>query len=112
MQLVMIKYTLYCNKGVLFKSGTHFLTIGDWLPYRPDRIILQHGMFTDAEARQIKSQTYVNVYQSACHNIVSVTEPYNSRYMERKKDKELLQAYIGALVRENENLWTGRVHVR
>ena len=108
----MTKYTLYCKNGVLFKSSTHFLTIGEWVMYRPDIVILQHGMLTDAELHQIRTQTLVNVYQSNCNNIVSIVEPYNSRYIERKKSKQELQAFIGCLVKESDDVWTGSVHVK
>ena len=108
----MTKYSLYCQKGVLFKTGTHFLSIGEWVDYSSDKVILQHGMLTDAELKQIRSQTLVNVYQSACHNLVSIVEPYNTRYYERKKDKAMLQAFIGCLVKKSDDLWMGKVHVK
>ena len=40
--LGMTKYSLYCQKGVLFKTGTHFLSIGEWVDYSPDKVILQY----------------------------------------------------------------------
>lgn len=109
----MTPYTLYCKKGQLFRSGPHFLLIGTWLDWYPDQVILQHGLLTDAELRQLESQTMVNIYQDARFGCVSIVEPYAPKYL-RKKEIELtgLTQYIGHLTREDHHFYTGRVHVK
>ena len=109
----MIKYTLYCARGQIFRSGPHFLYIGDWLEWHPDMVLLHHGLLTDAEARQIRTQEYVNIYQDARFGCVSIVEPYAPKYLQRKDlDSSKLTQYIGYLTRETPYFYTGRVHVK
>lgn len=109
----MTKYTLYCKKGQIFRSGPHFLLVGNWLQWMPDMVILQHGLLTDAELHQLDSQTMVNVYQDARFGCISIVEPYADKYLKRK-DMVLnkLTQYIGCLNRESFRFYTGSVHVK
>lgn len=108
----MTKYTLFALNGRLFHSNVHYLQIGTWLEYRPDRVILQHGTLTDAELHQLRSQFLVNVYQHTSFHTVSITIPYDNKYYSRQPDPTLLTQYIGCLQRETENLYCGRVNVK
>lgn len=108
----MTKYTLYARHGRLFNSDVHFLQIGDWLMFRPDMVILQHGMLSDAEYRQIKTQTLVNVYQHPSYHTISIVAPYDDKYFSRQPDPQRLTQYAGVLHRESDELFTGRIHVK
>lgn len=108
----MTKYTLFAHNGRLFHSETHYLLIGEWLEYKPDRVILQHGQLTEAELHQLRSQLLVNVYQHTSYHTVSITIPYDNKYYSRQPDPTQLTQYIGCLHRESDNLFCGRVHVK
>ena len=110
--LALNKYTLYCNLGRLFRPGTHFLLIGEWLQWTPDRVILAHGVLSDSELKQIRTQTLLNVYQDSRYCTMSIVEPYADKYLQRNPDREKLTQYVGCLHRENYNLFTGRIRVK
>lgn len=107
----MIKYTLYAEPGVCFSTRAHFLTIGRWLDYQPDRIILEHGLMTDSEAEQIKKDGKVNLYQNTNLKTVSIFSSCSREYVNRVINKESLLSYIGFLVRVGDNLYKGRVEL-
>ena len=109
----MIKYTLYCVNGRLFRPSLHFLVFGKWIPYNDPRItILCHGTLTDEECRQFKSQTYINIYQNNKDKIMSLWCDYNCNYLKRKKDIRDIITYAGSLKRLNEDLYVGEVRVK
>ena len=109
----MVKYTLYCENGRIFRSGQHFLKIGTWLEWRSDRVILQHGLLSDDEAIQIRGQSMVNVYQDSRNNCVTITEPYASKYLKRIGGfNENLTQFIGILYFIKKDYYRGEVHVK
>jgi len=110
--IMMNKYTLYARRGYLLCSNVHFLVIGDWIPYHPDIVILEHGMLTDGELAQLRTQLYVNVYQHTGLHTVSITVPYDSKYLSRQPDYTKLLQYIGHLTRQTKDLYTGRLNVK
>lgn len=108
----MTKYTLYAQNGRFLRSGKHYLHIGDWLEFSPDRVILEHGMLTDGELRQLRSQSLVNVYQHGNLHTVSITVPYDGKYFSRQTDQSKLMQYIGCLKRVNLCYYVGEVNVK
>lgn len=108
----MVPYTLYCRHGYLFRSGMHFLQVGVWMHWLPDMVILQHGLLTETEYRQIQTKRYVNVYQDSRYSCVSITVPYVNKYVSRVEDQTKLTQYIGKLVNVAYDLWCGEVNVK
>ena len=108
----MNKYTLFCREGYLFRTDTHFLMIGDWVSYCDGYVILQHGVLSDLELQQLQSQTLVNVYQDQKSNTVTIIAPYDEKYFSRHPDVRKLQGYIGCLKRDNDHLFSGKLHVK
>lgn len=108
----IIKYTLYCQNGHLFKSGVHYLTLGEWIDYENGRTILEHGIMSEEEAKQILSQSLVNVYQYSQNNRMSIREEYNIKYMKKVIDRRKLESFAGCLHRVSEYEWEGRIRVK
>ena len=112
METSVIKYTLFCKNGYLFRSDTHFLIIGQWVNYCAGYTILEHGIISEMEYKQIMSQSLVNIYQYGQHNRMSIKEEYNTKYLTRKKDRQNLQSFAGCLHRVSELMWEGRLRVK
>lgn len=108
----MNKYTLFCQEGRLLRSGAHFLMVGDWVPYCEGYVILQHGVLSDLELKQLQSQTLVNVYQDMKSKVVSIIAPYDDKYLSRHPDLKSLTGYIGYLHRVNKHLFSGMLHIK
>lgn len=108
----LTKYTIYCRNGYLFKTDTHFLCIGEWLPMSCGYTILHHGTMTEEEARQIRSQSLVNLYQDMRNKTISIFPQYHDKYLSRKEDKSLLISYVGCLKRTSLGEYKGYVHIK
>lgn len=109
----MVKYTLYCKNGSLFKTGPHFLLFGEWLPYwSRDYTILCHGTLSDEEYRQFSSQKYINVYQNNKNTIMSLFNEYNEKYLQRKGGKIDIMRYAGCLQYAYHDFYIGEVRVK
>ena len=108
----MIKYTLMCKNGYLFKPDTHYLFLGYWQSYCEGCTILEHGTLSEQEYRQIKNQTLVNVYQDQHNNRMSIEPGYHSKYLSKIEDKTRLQSYAGCLKKVTDYVYEGRVHVK
>lgn len=108
----MIKYSLVCKNGYLFRTDTHFLILGEWVGFNYGFTILEHGILTEEEARQLRSQTLVNLYQDMRNKTVGITAPYHEKYLNRNPRKSDLTLYAGCLRRESSNIWTGRVRIK
>lgn len=108
---MMIKYTLYAEPGACFSTRAHFLTIGTWLQYCPDKIILEHGLMSEREADQIRKDGKVNLYQNTNLKTVSIYSSCSREYANRVINKETLLSYIGSLFRIGDNLFKGRVEL-
>lgn len=108
----VIKYTLICKNGYLFHTDTHFLVIGEWLGFSYGYTILQHGILSEEEAQQIRTQTLVNVYQDIRNKTVSIIAPYHEKYLSRKDNKNDLSLFAGCLKRESALIWMGKLHIK
>ena len=107
----MIKYTLYAEPGACFSTRAHFLTIGSWLQYQPDKIILEHGIMTERELAQIKAEGKVNLYQNSNLKTISIFASCSREYANRVINKESLFSYIGSLFKIGDNLYKGGVEL-
>lgn len=108
----LTKYSLICENGHLFRTGAHYLIIGEWVSFGYGYTILQHGVLSDEEYHQIKTQSLVNVYQDMRNKAVSILPCYHDRYFDRNADKTKLTSYCGCLHRESEVIWGGEVHIK
>lgn len=105
------KYTLACNKCNLFGiPKRHFLIIDRWVipQYKPnwdDTLILTHGILSEMEYRQIISQDRIMIFQNVSLHWIGLYSYHESK---RYQDDQ----YIGDLVRFNEVMWMGCLHVR
>lgn len=106
------KYTLLCKNGYLFRTDTHYLILGEWCNFAYGYTILQHGILSEEEARQIMSQSLVNLYQDMRNKCVSILPCYHDRYFDRNADKTKLTSYAGCLKRESELIWRGSAHIK
>ena len=107
-----MKYTLICKNGYLFNSDTHFLLLGEWLGYQSGYTILEHGVLSDQEYHQIRTQSLVNVYQDCRYNRMSIIPGYHDKYLNRHEDRTMLQSYAGCLKKISENVYEGRIRIK
>ena len=93
-------------------SDTHYLLMGDWYPYSKGYVILHHGILSEMEYKQIQSQQLVNIYQDVRNKCVSVIAPYDDKYLARHPDLKSLTGYIGYLHRNNDHMFSGKLHIK
>lgn len=108
----MGKFTLMCKEGYMLRSSEHYLILGEWVGYAPGYVVLQHGVLSEAEDHQIRSQTLVNIYQDLKSKTVGIIPDYDDKYLSRHPDLKSLTGYIGCLKRESKRVFSGRIHVK
>ena len=108
----MTKFTLFCENGYLFKTGSHYLLLGQWVEYCEGYTILQHGTLSDQEAHQISTQSLVNVYQDMRNKAIGITAPYHEKYLLRQENMKDLTLYAGCLKRQSKYCWKGDVRIK
>ena len=109
----MIKYTLYATPGRgFYHPGLHLLKFGEWLEWMPTQVILKHGILTDEEFRQFKSQEFINIYQDHKCRQMDIFSYYDT-YYQKRKGAENMGDYVGMLkkLRAGE-LYVGTVKVK
>lgn len=106
-----MKYTLMCENGHLFRTRTHWLILGEWLEYCDGYTILQHGILSESEYRQITGQQLVNLYQDMRNKSVGITPNYHEKYLS-KVDAKDLTLYAGCLKRFSCYVWKGEVNIK
>lgn len=74
-----MRYTLFCSPGSGLKSSTHYVYLGEWLPYRSDIVILVHGTLTKNELAHILRNMGIPVFQSMSNAWIGLYESYRSR---------------------------------
>ena len=109
----MIKYTLYAQLGrVFYNPGAHFLKLGEWLEWMPTRVILKHGILTDAEYQQFKSQEFINIYQDHKCRQMDIFSYYDV-YYQKRKGLQNTGDYVGMLTKAIPGvLYVGKVKVK
>ena len=96
-----MKYTLICENGRIFRPGTHWLFLGQWVDYCEGYTILQHGVLSDQEVRQLDMR----------NKCIGITANYHEKYLAGKNAKDLT-LYAGCLKRMSRNVWKGEVRIR
>lgn len=101
-----MKYTLFCERGVLLHPGRHFLILGRWLPFSQDYVILQNGVLADQKARQIMKDSSIPVFMDTRYHTLTIENYYSSGYRQRKNVEDL-QQFIGYLHQKRKGLYMG-----
>lgn len=110
------QYTIYSKHGRLFRSDTHYIFLGGWLPYSDDIVILKHGKLTGSEYHQFISQEKINLFEDVVSKTVDIfskmTMGYETKLNKNGKSIKDYICYIGCLDRDkyNKYLWKGQVH--
>lgn len=103
----MIKYTIYCEPGLMLSPGEHFLLIGDWLYGLRDYVVLVHGVMTNAELESFQNRDWVILFYDKNAGIVSIRNYHgNICYAD---DRSGRYKVVGFLERRNENLYSGSI---
>lgn len=74
-----MRYTLFCSPGKGLKSSTHYVLLGEWLPYQANIVILVHGVLTKNEYANILRNNDIPVFQSMSNAWIGLYESYRSR---------------------------------
>lgn len=97
------KYTLYCEPGHLFKSGKHYLTIGEWIT-DPSFLIICHGIMSEDEYRDFLGKKHIPIYQG-------VSFAWTGLYPAHESKKFALTQFCGYIHRTDFLEWSGYINV-
>lgn len=101
-----MKFTYYCLPGRMMVSSWHFVYLGGWI-HPPGCIVLQHGVFSYIEYKQILTDGFIRVYEKE-----HAKYTYFYQYTERKDMQEyrLEKArQVGRLYQKNDNIYIGQL---
>lgn len=97
------RYTLYCIPGKLFRSGMHFLTLGEWIT-DPSFLILCHGILSEEEYQYFLGKKNIPIYQA-------VSYAWTGLYPAHESKKYTLTQFCGYIHRTDFNEWSGFINV-
>ena len=107
----MVKYTLFFDPGSGGR-GVYYLIFGYWINYDPGRVILQHGMLSDADANVYQARNKVAIFDDCRYHRLSILEEYNRQYRQRVSTEDLKQ-FVGYLEQDPDepNLYKGVLNI-
>lgn len=94
----MVKYTLFFDPGA-GGLGVYYLIFGYWINYDPGRVILQHGMLSDADAKAYMVRNKIAIFDDYRYHRLSILEEYNRQYRARVNTEDLKQ-FVGYLFQD------------
>lgn len=106
-----MKYTLYCVPGFNFTPSVHCLYLGEWLPYRDNMIILEHGNLPQQDANRIIRSGRVSCYLDHRYHTISIQCGYNAEYLNRVSKQDELRRYVGCLTKAGDNIFFGGLDI-
>lgn len=99
----MIKYTLFCQNGSMFKTAEHYCYFGSWLAGSGRYTILAHGSIPDEYYQKIRARGEVPIFYNGNLKCWCIERPYCEGYSKRVEDQKRLLKFVGILVKTNKS---------